>query len=81
MSPAWIKDKETIYFSFLRSRRPPHLHRCRKVPQGSEKGGALTTIYPGNFPETLVLESILAKRCTYTEGRDLRQVKLRLKTR
>ena len=23
LSPAWIKDKETMYFSFLRSRRPP----------------------------------------------------------
>ena len=23
LSPAWIKDKETTYFSFSRSRRPP----------------------------------------------------------
>ena len=39
LSPAWMKDKETMYFSFLRSRRPPQLHMRRKVPQRSEKGG------------------------------------------
>ena len=40
LSPAWIKDKETTYFSFLRSRRPPELLMRRTLPQGSEKGGA-----------------------------------------
>ena len=31
--------EETTNFSFLRSRRPPELHICRKIPQGSEKEG------------------------------------------
>ena len=39
LCPSWIKDKDTIYFSFFRSRSPPELHMCRKIPQGSEKGG------------------------------------------
>ena len=39
LNPALIRDKETTHFSFLRSRRPSKLHMCRKVPQGSEKGG------------------------------------------
>ena len=37
---AWIKDKKNIYFSFLRSRRPPELHMPRKFSQVSEKGVA-----------------------------------------
>ena len=32
LSPAWIKDKETTYFSSSRSRRPPWLHMRRKSP-------------------------------------------------
>ena len=39
LNPAWIEDKETTYFSFLRPRRPLELHMCRKIPQGSEKEG------------------------------------------
>ena len=40
LSPAQIKDKETIYFSFSRSRRPSQLHMCRKAPWGSKREGA-----------------------------------------
>ena len=39
--PAWMKDKETTCFSSLRPRRPPTLHVCRKVSQGSEKGAGV----------------------------------------
>ena len=39
LRPAWIKDKETTYFSFLRSRRPSKLYINRKVLEGSENGG------------------------------------------
>ena len=39
LSSAWIKDRETIYFSFLRLRRPPKLHVHRKVPQGKRREG------------------------------------------
>ena len=36
LHPAWIKDKETTYFSFLRSRRPPELYRrTTHVQKGS----------------------------------------------
>ena len=49
------------YFSFLRSRRPLELHTHRKVPQGSEKGGAPDHRISDNFSE-----SILAKNAKHT---------------
>ena len=45
LCPAWIKDKEITFFSFLRPKRPPELHMRRKVPQGSEKGGGIRAQY------------------------------------
>ena len=45
------------------------LHTHSKVPRGSERGGAQTTVHPVNPPEALELESILAKRCPSTQGR------------
>lgn len=32
LRPAWIKDKETMYFSFSKSRRLPWLFMRRKSP-------------------------------------------------
>ena len=49
----------------MRSKKPPELRTPVKVPGGSEKGGHQTIVLPVNFPETLAVESILAKRCTH----------------
>lgn len=40
LSPAWIKDKETTYFSFLRSRRPPELTCTERFLGGQRRDGA-----------------------------------------
>ena len=41
LSPAWMKDKETTHFSFLRSRRPPRLHTCtERLLRGQRREGA-----------------------------------------
>ena len=40
MSTAQMRDEETTYLSFLRSRRPPPLHMHRKAPWGSKREGA-----------------------------------------
>ena len=57
---------ETIYFSFLRSRRSLELHTHGKAPQGQRRVGLQTRVHRVNFPGTLVLESILPKRCSCT---------------
>ena len=54
---------------------------CRKMPQGSEKGGAPTAVHFVNFPETPVLEPTLAKRCACAQGRALTQAKCGCKAR
>lgn len=43
LNPAPVNDKETTYFSILRSRRLHELHMYRKVPQRLEKGGHTRT--------------------------------------
>ena len=40
LSPAQIKDKETTYTSFSRSRKPSRLHMRRNTPWRSNKEGA-----------------------------------------
>ena len=42
LSPAQIRDKETIYFPVLGSERTSQLHMHRKAPQGVKKGGSCT---------------------------------------
>ena len=54
-----LDKREITFFSFLRSRRPPELHICKKFPQGQRKEGYQTIVHPVNFPETLVQKSIL----------------------
>ena len=65
----------------MRSRGPPEGHTCREIPQEPGKGGTRTIVGPVNFPETLALESILAKRCVCTQGRALSRAKCGLKAR
>ena len=47
---AWIKDRDHLFFSFLRSKRLLGLHIRRKVRQGSEKGGAPDHSTPCQLP-------------------------------
>ena len=67
LSPAWRENKETTYFSFLRSRRSPRLHKdfcAKRLLRGQRTQG--TPDHNMFFPETLALESILAKSCACT---------------
>ena len=74
-SPAQIKDKETTYFSFLRSKRSFQLFMHRKVPWGLKSEGCHPIIGGVKLSKVSVLESILAKRCTRTgEDAELYQI-------
>lgn len=81
LSPAWIKEKQVTYFSFLGSKRPSELHMYRKVLRGQRREGAPAHRTSCQLPRDLVLESILAKRCTRTQTRALSQAKYGLKAR
>ena len=50
LSPAQIKDRETTYFSFLRSRTPPDY---RKAPWGSKRERHHSIIGGVNLPTGL----------------------------
>ena len=72
LRPAWIRDKETTYFLFLRSRRPPRLHVCRKAPRGQKGRGHHPIIGGVNLPIGLCTRiHILVKRCARMSRRDL----------
>ena len=51
------KKIETIYFSFLRSRRPPELHTLGKLLRVQRKEDHQAIVHPVSFLGTLVLES------------------------
>ena len=41
LHPAWIKDRDHLFLILeVKETSGRELHMCRKIPQGSEKGGA-----------------------------------------
>ena len=75
LSPAQIRVKETIYFSFLRSRRPSQLHMCRKRRGLHSIGGDV------NLPIGLFTRNYLAEWWTHTLRRTLNKTKYGLRAR
>lgn len=65
----------------LEVKEPPERHMYRKAPRGQSREGNQITVILVNFPDTLVVESILAKRCTHTQQRALSQARWGLKVR
>ena len=50
LSPAQIREKETTYSSFSKSRSPSRLHMRREAPWRSKGRGIQTTVGDGNLP-------------------------------
>ena len=65
-SPTWIKDKETIYVSFLESRRLLNYTCTERFLRSQSREQALNHNTSCQHPKTLALESILAKSCICT---------------
>ena len=69
-------------FLILEVKETSQTTHVQKGSSGVREGrGHQTIIGSVNFSETLALESILAKRCTCTQGRALSQAKYGLKAR
>ena len=60
LHPAWIKDRDHL---FLILEVKETTHSWKGTPGVRERRGHQTVVYHVIFPETLVLELILAKRC------------------
>ena len=82
LHPAWMKDRDHI-FLILRPRKPLEWNYMvtERFFMVQRKEGHQIIVLPVNFPETLALESIMAKRDSHAQGRALGQAKCGLKAR
>ena len=67
----WLGSAQTTYMSFLKSGDLPD-YTCAEKLHGGQRG-----VMPryAHYPYIFVVESILAKRCVYTNGHILRYTK------
>ena len=80
LDPACGENKETTYFSFLRSRRPPSLPIHRKPPSGSKREGRHPRVGDVDLPISLCAGIHLGYEMRTHTGEDP-EIKQKLRTR
>ena len=80
LGPTWIKDRDHL-FLILEVKETSGTTHSEMLLRGQGREGHQAIVHIVNFPETLALESILAKKCAHTWGRALGQAKDRQSNR